>query len=77
MVNCWVDCLPGRLRWQGSLEKLMRDACVVLAKIHALPFADFFPPLGNCDSTLHTTEEWKYGAPQLLKLSLLFARYVA
>ena len=27
---------------QGSLEKLMRDACVVLAKIHALPFADFF-----------------------------------
>jgi hypothetical protein len=48
-----------------------------LFKIHALPFADFFLPLGNCDSALQTTEEWKYGAPQLLKLSLLYARYVA
>jgi hypothetical protein len=34
-------------------------------------------PLGKCDSALLSTEEWKYGAPQLLKLSLLYARYVA
>ena len=60
-----------------SRRELKSYSCVVLVKIHAVPLRTFFLPLGNCDSALQTTEEWKYGSPQLLELRLLYARYVA